>query len=146
MPFRCQNFFLNVACPSTSRSYHTVWLFGVVEYKYANFSTFLLCVSLTFFQFTDICVCCHIYSCSVAFICSCYFCLWRSTLNWAYAHSYLRFQYHTQLEKHTHIRLESSERMISSSHTQHTMNTRNEHPCPQGDSNEWSQQTAGRRP
>lgn len=73
VPFRCQNFFLNVVCPSTSRSYYTVWLFGVVEYKYANFSICLLCVSLTCFQFTDICVCCHIYSCSVAFICSCYF-------------------------------------------------------------------------
>jgi len=56
----------------------------------------------------------------------------------------------TQTHTYTHTWSDSFERAISLSQrpllTQHTTNTRDDHPCPQGDPNPQFQQTNGRTP
>ena len=55
----------------------------------------------------------------------------------------------THAHTHTQSRKDFSGRVISSYQrplpNKHTTNTRDEHPCPQRDSNSWSQQSTGRR-
>jgi hypothetical protein len=78
--------------------------------------------------------------------------LWLNDPTRVYTALLLRFRdhRHTQLDTHTHTRLDSSEQVISSSQrplpTQHTTNASDKHQCPHRNSNPQSQTSSGRRP
>jgi hypothetical protein len=79
------------------------------------------------------------------------FSLWRNSPTLAQAASLLMFPDHTHTHTHTRARARTqaglSRRGISSSQrplsAQHATNTRNEHPCPQRDSNSRLQRKSG---
>lgn len=79
--------------------------------------------------------------------------VWRNRPTRSLAASLLRFIRHTirHTHTHTHTREDSSEQVITSSQrslvpTQQTQYTRDEHPCPQGDTNPRSEQSSACRP